>query len=204
MNNNEDWIGNKNSIFKTLGATNHTDKERQVDDFYATDPIAIDVLLNDGGVKLSPKVWECAAGQGHLSEKLKEYGYDVYSTDLVDRGYGKSNVDFLACTEQFDGDIITNPPYKFAKEFVEKGLELVPEGRRVFMFLKLQFLEGKTRRKLFDSGCLKTVYVSSARILCAKNADFEGMRAGGGSAVAYAWYEFEKGYKGDTKIKWIN
>jgi len=59
----------------------------------------------------------------------------VYSTDLVDRGYGEGNVDFLACTEQFDGDIITNPPYKFAKEFVEKGLELVPEGRRVFMFL---------------------------------------------------------------------
>ena len=77
----------------------------------------------------------------------------MYSTDLVDRGYGKGNVDFVACTKQFDGDIITNPPYKFAKEFVEKGLELVPEGRRVFMFLKLQFLEGKTRRKLFDSGC---------------------------------------------------
>ena len=204
MNNNKDWTGNKNSIFKTLGATNHTEKERQVDDFYATDPISIDVLLNDGGVKLSPRVWECAAGQGHLSEKLKEYGYEVYSTDLVDRGYGEGNIDFLACTEQFDGDIITNPPYKFAKEFVEHGLELVPEGRRVFMFLKLQFLEGKNRRKLFDSGCLKTVYVSSSRILCAKNADFDGMRAGGGSAVAYAWYEFEKGYKGDTKIKWIN
>ena len=76
LNNNKDWTGNKNSIFKTLGATNHTDKERQVDDFYATDPIAIDVLLNDGGVKLSPKVWECAAGQGHLSEKLKELTED--------------------------------------------------------------------------------------------------------------------------------
>ena len=67
--NNKDWSGNKNSIFKTLGATNHTDKERQVDDFYATDPVSIDVLLNDGCVKLSPKVWECACGQGHLSEK---------------------------------------------------------------------------------------------------------------------------------------
>ena len=132
----KDWTGNKNSIFKTLGASNHTDKERQNEDFYATDPISIDVLLNDGGVKLSPKVWECACGQGHLSEKLKEHGYEVYSTDLVDRGYGEGDVDFLACYEQFDGDIITNPPYKFAREFVEKGLELVPDGRRVFMFLK--------------------------------------------------------------------
>lgn len=204
MNNTKDWTGNKNSVFKTLGASNHTDKERQVDDFYATSPIAIDVLLNDGGVKFSPKVWEPAAGRGHLSERLKEYGYEVYSTDLVYRGYGQGGIDFLKQFEIWDGDIITNPPYKTSLPFIEHGLSIIPNGRRVFMFLKLQFLEGKARRKLFDTGCLKTVYVSSSRILCAKNADFEGMRAGGGSAVAYAWFEFEKGYKGDTIIKWIN
>lgn len=202
--NTKDWTGNKNSIFKTLGASNHTDKERQTDDFYATDPVAIDVLLTDGEVKLSPKVWECAVGQGHLSEKIKEYGYEVYSTDLVYRGYGEGGIDFLKQNETWDGDIITNPPYKYALNFVEHALDVIPNGRRVYMFLKLQFLEGKARRKLFDTGWLKTVYVSSSRILCAKNADFEGMRKGGGSAIAYAWFCFEKGYKGDTTIKWIN
>ena len=30
------------------------------------------------------------------------------------------------------------------------------------------------------------------------------MRAGGGSAVAYAWYCFEKGYSGKSELKWIN
>ena len=25
----QDWTGNKNSVYKTLGASNHTDKERQ-------------------------------------------------------------------------------------------------------------------------------------------------------------------------------
>ena len=35
-------------------------------------------------------------------------------------------------------------------------------------------------------------------------AGFEEMKAGGGSAVAYAWYEFEKGYEGVSIIKWIN
>ena len=72
------------------------------------------------------------------------------------------------------------------------------------MFLKLQFLEGKARRKLFNTGQLKTVYVSSSRILCAKNGEFEKMIAGGGSAVAYGWFEFQRGYNGDTTIKWIN
>ena len=38
---NKDWTGNKNSIFKTLGASNHTEKERQNEDYYATDPEAI-------------------------------------------------------------------------------------------------------------------------------------------------------------------
>ena len=40
----KDWTGNGNSIFKTLGASNHTDKERESQDYYATDPIAIDKL----------------------------------------------------------------------------------------------------------------------------------------------------------------
>lgn len=40
--------------------------------------------------------------------------------------------------------------------------------------------------------------------MCAKNANFEEMKQGGGSAVAYAWYVWEKGYNGDTIIKWIN
>ena len=41
---NKDWTGNGNSIFKMLGASNHTDKERETHDFYATSPEAIDLL----------------------------------------------------------------------------------------------------------------------------------------------------------------
>ena len=197
-----DWIGNSNSIYKTLGASNHTDKDREVNDFYATDPYAIDVLLSAvGGV--NNNVWECACGEGHLSERLKQYGYTVRSSDVVERGYGEV-LDFLTVEEFWNGDILTNPPYKYAKQFIEKALEIVPDGRHVYMFLKIQFLEGKERKKLFMANPPKTVYVSSSRILCAKNADFDSMRRGGGSAVAYAWYEWEKGYKGDTILKWCN
>ena len=41
-----DWSGNKNSIYKTLGASNHTDKERQSEDYYATEPKAVELLLD--------------------------------------------------------------------------------------------------------------------------------------------------------------
>jgi hypothetical protein len=200
----KDWTGNKNSIFKTLGASNHTDKERQNEDYYATDPIAIDVLVIDGGVKFDKPIWECACGRGDLSERLKNYGCNVLSTDLIDRGYGQGDIDFLKCVGKWDGDILTNPPYKYAAQFIEKAMELIDDGNRVFMFLKVQFLEGKARKELFKKYPPKCVYVSSSRILCAKNADFETMKAGGGSAVAYAWYEWEKGYTGETILKWIN
>jgi hypothetical protein len=198
----KDWTGDKNSIFKTLGASNHTDKERQKHDYYATEPKAIELLLEVE--EFSDHIWECACGEGHLSKVLVERGYNVRSTDLIDRGYGEGGVDFLAQSEPFDGDIITNPPYKYASEFVYKALDLIPEGRKVAMFLKLQFLEGKKRKELFLKHPPKVIYVSSSRLLCAKNGEFEQMRAGGGSAVAYAWFVWVKGFKGDTIVKWIN
>ena len=41
----KDWTGDKNSVYKTLGASNHTDKERQSEDFYATEQKAAKLLL---------------------------------------------------------------------------------------------------------------------------------------------------------------
>ena len=199
----KDWTGNKNSIYKTLGASNHTDKERQNEDYYATEPKAIELLLKMEN--FSPNVWEPACGEGHLSKVLEAAGHKVKSTDLIDRGFGEPGMDFLSIDNlEWNGDIITNPPYKYAKEFVEKSLQIIPSGNKVAMFLKLQFMEGKGRKTLFVNFPPKMIYVSSSRLLCAKNGDFDRMIEGGGSAVAYAWYIWEKGYKGDTIIKWFN
>jgi hypothetical protein len=199
---NQDWTGNTNSIYMSLGASNYTEKDREANDYYATDPEDAELLL--GIEEFSPNIWECACGEGHLSKVFIDHGFNVTSTDLCERGYGDGGVDFLKCTEQFDGDIITNPPYKYASEFIEKALQLVPDGHKVAMFLKIQFIEGKARGKLFTRCPPKTVWVSRSRILCAKNADFAGMKAAGGSAVAYAWFVWEKNYIGDTILRWCN
>ena len=200
----KDWTGNKNSIYKTLGASNHTDKEREVNDYYATSPIAIDKLLTVE--KPTKFIWECACGEGHLSERLKEFGYEVYSSDLIDWGYYATNVkDFFDVNELDDDyDILTDPPYKHAKEFVLHSLDLLSEGRKAFMFLKLTFLEGKARfKELFNIAPPKSIYVFSERVLCAKNGKFKEMQESGGSAVCYAWFVWEKGFKGETTLKWI-
>jgi len=196
----KDWTGNSNSIYKSLGASSHTDQDREENDYYATDPNAVDVLLSVE--EFNNNVWECASGEGHLSKRLKDFGYNVFSTDLIDRGYCDKQLNFLSCTEKFEGDIITNPPYKFAQEFVEKGMELT--NNKLALFLKLQFLEGKARKILYEKYPPHTVYVSSSRILCAKNGEFQYMKDHGGSAVAYCWFVWQKGYNGTTTLKWVN
>ena len=201
---NKDWTGNANSIWKTLGASNHTDKERQNEDYYATDPIAAEWLLKIEEIPRDKPIWECAAGEKHLSKVFEEHGYKVRSSDLIVRTEDVEQLDFLTSNETWDGTIITNPPYNQAVNFIQKAMESITEGNKVIMFLKVQFLEGKSRKKLFEKYPPKTVWVSSSRITCAKNGDFEYMKANGGSAVAYAFYVWQKGYKGDTILKWFN
>jgi len=197
--NQKNWVGNKNSIFKTLGASNHADHDREQHDFYATDPIAGKLLLE---LEDFDNILEPSAGEGHLAEVFKQAGKQVTAYDLIDRGYCPTKNFFDI--KKWNGDIITNPPYKFAQQFVEHALNIIPDNRKVAMFLKVQFLEGQKRRKMFDKYPPKTVYVSSKRITCALNADFERMKKSGGSAAAYCWFVWEKGYKGDTIIKWFN
>lgn len=205
MMKNKDWTGNKNSIFKTLGASNHTDKERQNEDYYATDPVAAEMLLDIVDIDKNTPIWECSSGEDHLANVFRKHGYNVRTSDIVKRTETTEELDFLSNDiKEWNGNIITNPPYNKAKEFIEKGLSIVPDGMKVIMFLKIQFLEGKARKELFKKYPPKEVWVSSSRIMCAKNGDFETMIEGGGSAVAYAWYIFEKGYKGDTILKWFN
>lgn len=176
----KDWVGNLHSVQGCLGTHNGTTKDREENDFYATDPVAMKLLLEIENI--SHNVWEYACGEGHLAKVLVEKGYEVKATDLIDRGYGLGGVDFLKEKETFNGDIITNPPYRYAQEFIEHALELVPNGSKVIMFLKVQFLEGKKRRELYDKYPPKRVWVSSSRLQCGKNGVFSG------SMVAYAWY----------------
>ena len=201
----KDWTGNKKSIYATLAASNHTTKEREINDYYATEPKALELLLELE--TFSPYVWECACGEGHLSEVLKSHGYKVRSSDIVNRGYiGTETLDFLKIKkedikQEISRDIITNPPYKYAKEFVEHALNISMDSTKIAMFLKVQFLEGKARRKLFDKHPPKIIYVASSRLNCAMNGEFEKYPS---SAVAYAWFIWEKGFKGDTVVRWFN
>ena len=201
----KDWIGNSKAIYSCHGASNHSDTEREVNDYYATPSSAVEMLLELEN--FSKSIMEPACGQGHIAEVLKSHGYTVCATDLVNRGYGIWGVDFFNINEPTDMDIITNPPYSMAKEFVEHAMEIVTDGHKVAMFLKLTFLEGQGRRELFRKYPPKIVYVSTSRIGCAKNGEFKKDKNGNlkaDSAVAYCWYVWQKGFNGAPTLKWFN
>ena len=74
------------SVYRNIGASNHSLGTREENDFYATDPLAGKLLL-----EILPElnnIWECACGEGHLAKVFNSAGKLANATDLIDRGYG--------------------------------------------------------------------------------------------------------------------
>lgn len=81
-------------VYATIGASSHSDEDRMINDYYATDPNALERLLKFE--VFHEKVWEPACGGGHLSRVLESHGYSVRNSDIVDRmGGGVEILDFI-------------------------------------------------------------------------------------------------------------
>lgn len=197
----KDWTGNKTSVFSTLAASSHSKERRATDDYYCTPPKAIEELLKRE--QFNHYILEPAVGGGNIADVLVKNGHKVQSMDIVNRGYiGTEVKDFLATTKEdlnFSPDIITNPPYALAKEFVEHALDISMDSVKVAMLLKIQFLESKKRYELFKKYPPKKIWVFVNRVNCGKNGVF-GKES---SAVCYAWFVWEKGYTGLPQVDWI-
>lgn len=152
----KDWTGNSKAVYSTLAASNHSDTDRENNDYYATPPKAIEELLKRE--QFNHYIWECAVGGGHIAEVLKQNGYDVKCSDIIDRGYTDTEVADFLHTERdkndFARDIITNPPYSMATEFVKHALDISMDSTKVAMFLKIQFLETKN-----VMSCLRNIHL---------------------------------------------
>ena len=188
----------------TFGTGSTGELGRADDDFYATSAKTTKLFLDR--FKLEGSILEPACGQGHMSEVIKEYYpyNNVMSTDLVYRGYGIGNVDFLTrdFNRRFD-TIITNPPFKYAKEFVEKGLEM--SNKYVIMLLKIQFLESKSRKELLTNSPLKYIYIHTDRQSTLKDGLLLNPinNRPWSTTLLLAWFVWEIGYKGEPMVRFI-
>ena len=176
---------------------------RVENDYYATPPESTQALLNV--LELNGSILEPACGEGHISEVLKSNypNSEIVSADLVDRGYGSGGINFLEHTyDRNFTNVITNPPFKYMREFVEKSLEISTD--KVIMFGKIQFLEGQRRKDFLENSPLKYVYVFSERQNPMRNGspvDENGKKWS--STMCFAWYVWEKSYQGEPVVRWL-
>jgi len=174
---------------------------RVENDYYATHPDSVKALLKVEEI-IYPAL-EPACGEGHISKLLDES--QTFSSDLINRGYGFSNLDFIKedLFRKYE-TIITNPPFNLFQEFVEKALKLA--NKKVIMFGKLQALEGMKRATFLETTPLKTVYVFKKRQQPLRNGNEIDELTGkkwASSTMAFAWFVWERGYEGEPIIKWI-
>ena len=163
-------------------------------DFFPTPAWATYALIDNEA--FSGDIWECACGNGAMSNVLEKSGQRVISTDLYDRGYGEGGVDFLL-EGRSAPNIITNPPYNAAEGFVRSGLKSAE--RKFALLLRLAFLEGANRqRTIFSVAPPSRVWVFSERITFYP----AGATVKGSGTTAYAWFVWDKDSAG-TEMKWF-
>lgn len=196
-----------NNLKDIYVGVNKKDKSRRKNDFYPTPPLATYVLHKY--INLPEVIVEPCAGRGNISIELLRHGYDVRSYDLYEYENslceietGKDFMSLPAITEA--KGLVTNPPYHqdLPRKIAEKAIK---EYEFVAMFVRLTFLEGKKRNKLFTNHPPSDIIFMSDRVKFGtdyiepinRNDQIGGM-------IAYCWviWNNEALHK-NTRCKWV-
>lgn len=132
--------------------------DRQKDDFYSTTPeCTLAFLAAESDHLKGHRILEPCCGTGAISSILIGHGFDVVSSDLVDRGYGQVGIDFLQTTSTDCTAMVTNPPYKLAEQFIRHALEDL-QVTYLALLLKSQYWHSSRRYKMFQQHPPAVIY----------------------------------------------
>lgn len=166
------------------------------DGFYPTPPRGVRALLAHEA--FAGVIWECACGDGAISRILEAAGFEVISTDLVDRGYGRGGHDFLADHATLVDHIVTNPPFSpprgLAARFVEHALTRIRPGGSVCMLLRCAWEAPQAHRRLM-ARCVRK-YTFSRRLRMHRGG-YTGKQHS--SQLDVSWYVFANEHRGPTQ-----
>jgi hypothetical protein len=180
----------------SCGTGRHRLSERG-DDLYETPPVAVEALLR--AEKLPLRIWEPACGPGAIVRVLRAAGHEVIASDLVDYGcpLSTSRIDFLLERRvPLNAEmILTNPPYKLARQFVEHAIELCP---LVVMLLRLEFLESERRSDILEDHGLARIHLFRKRLPMMHRSTWQGRKAN--SRIAFAWFVWSRDHKGPPTL----
>lgn len=192
------WGDSMDATYNLNGAFKPTTKrfaDLDGPDFFPTPAWATHALIENEN--FNGEIWESACGNGAMSTVLQTATKRVHSSDLYDRGFGESGVDFLTSNRTTD-NIVTNPPYNAAESFVRAGTRLA--RRKFALLLRLAFLEGANRANtIFSETPPSRVWVFSERITFYP----AGAVQQGSGTTAYAWFVWDKDASAGTELKWF-
>jgi hypothetical protein len=145
-------------------------------------------------------VWEPACGRGHMAQVLSEFFGAVRASDVFDYGYGETQ-DFLtglSGVRSVDW-MITNPPFRLAEEFFERGRQVARKG--VALLTRTVFIESVGRyERLFKMTPPTKVLQYAERVPMVKGR----VDRKASTATGYAWlaWDFENPQTG-TVLDWV-
>lgn len=171
---------------------------RERNDWYKTPPRLTQAILDRE--QFYGPIWDPCCGDGAMAKVVRTAGYTVIASDLIDRGFGETPVDFLLEHWKRADSMIINPPFALADEFALHALQL--GVRKLAILQRLAWLEGGARlAMLWKHFPPARMHVFSYRGTLWRGDDPAPQDKGG--VMALAWYVFEAGFAGDPAIKWI-
>jgi hypothetical protein len=177
-----------------------TDFERVDNDWYVEPMWVVRKLL--AACHFEGEIHDPCCGQGTIPQAAHNAGYVATGADIVDRGYAPAKrLDFMTDPHVYD-NIIFNPPYKFAEQFIHRAMIMVRGKIAVIVNIKFLASQGRYDR-LFQQIPPAEVFICSRR---------PSMPPGGGAVEAkggtadYCWIVWDMGKRPrpeTTQMKWL-
>lgn len=184
--------------------SSHSFNERGHDAYFS--PYEAVWPLIDLEPNMPRRIWEPCAGNGRIVRPLQQHGFKVLSSDLIDYRVRdiqiQTGVNYLEAVKPDGiGGIVTNPPYKIAKEFIVKALEEVPYSA---WLLRINFLEAEGRIELFRQNPPARVWISSRRLPMMHRLGWDGPIAPSNSCHAWFVWDESTPMKDRQKFGWFD
>ena len=176
-------------------------------DFYETPrqatEKALKAMLDDGILHRSDNVLEPCCGAGAIVDVLSAYGFEnISASDIQDSAIikGERGVDVYKIKDNSCDVVFTNPPYNLMTKnnMLDEFLRI--SNNKVILLLNIYYLSSKERKLMLEQSPLRHIYIHSDRLTMYPYGETKPKNNG---TKMFAWFVWDKDYKGKPTISWI-
>ena len=188
------------------GAKSAETYERQAEDWYVEPEWCAELLL--AAVEFTGPIYDPAMGGGNILNVCDRHKYMCFGSDVIDRGSSKfrgvrdfCNLDWPNI-DKMVANIVTNPPYKLAQQFIERAFAIADE--KVAVLVQLGFLASqKRKRELFDVRPPTRTLILSRRPSMPPGSQYDPEKEARGGTVDYCWLVWDLTTDERFPVEWL-